>query len=640
MSDSISQSHRSLESLKKEAKRWLRELRANDAFARTRLESVIPNSPALVSLRDVQLALAREHGFTGWAEMKQAIAAHAEIGLQALSDYEIMAQALLDAYRSGTPEAMERHYQYTWHRREWKGMRTYVQLDLGKHPNGPDDNVEITLEDARYLIAVEHGFESWDHLCGITRSARAASIAAKPMRLLDVNLPLPLPITRTRDWAEIIQALASHPSARLQAEGQATDAVLAKLCRLENLAELDLSGSKALTDEGVQLLSRLHQLRYLDLSGTNVTDRGLEVLRHLPELETISLAMTAITDDGLRHLARCPKLQSVNLAWTRTGDGALKALAGKNDLREFRSGNGLTDAGLPLLHDFPVFKSWRDEQPRMDLLSYSAEPNYLSLRGSFTDHGMRRLEGLNGLFALNLDDDHLAITATALGSLISLPNLGWLAIDAKDDWMPYIAQMRRLRFLSAQDTVAGDEGFVALSKSQSIEYIWGRRCHNLQRRGFAALSQMPALRGLSVSCLNVEDIGLSALPDFPALKELMPIDISDEGCRHIGRCERLESLILMYCRDTTDAATEQITGLKNLSYYFNSYTTVTDRTPELLAGMNSLERITFDHCHRLTDAGIARLARLPKLRQLRVSGRGLTSAVINGFSKITALYEP
>ena len=28
-----------------------------------------------------------------------------------------MAEALLEAYRTGTPEAMERHYRFTWHRR-------------------------------------------------------------------------------------------------------------------------------------------------------------------------------------------------------------------------------------------------------------------------------------------------------------------------------------------------------------------------------------------------------------------------------------------------------------------------------------------------------------------------------------------
>ena len=72
------------------------------------------------------------------------------------------------------------------------------------------------------------------------------------------------------------------------------------------------------------------------------------------------------------------------------------------------------------------------------------------------------------------------------------------------------------------------------------------------------------------------------------------MDVPDAGYRHIGKCEQLESLILMYCRDTTDTATEHITRLRKLSYYFNSYTTITDRTPELLSGMDSIERITFD----------------------------------------------
>ena len=42
------------------------------------------------------------------------------------------------------------------------------------------------------------------------------------------------------------------------------------------------------------------------------------------------------------------------------------------------------------------------------------------------------------------------ITAAALAPLVGLPNLGWLAVDAKDDWMPYIAAMPRLRFLGAR----------------------------------------------------------------------------------------------------------------------------------------------------------------------------------------------
>lgn len=116
------------------------------------------------------------------------------------------------------------------------------------------------------------------------------------------------------------------------------------------------------------------------------------------------------------------------------------------------------------------------------------------------------------------------------------------------------------------------------------------------------------------------------------------MDIPDAGYRHIGKCERLESLVLMYCRDTTDAATEHITGLSELSYYFNSYTTITDRTPELLSSMDSLERITFDTCHGLTNAGVARLARLPRLRELRVSGRGVTADVVAAFPGGVSVY--
>jgi hypothetical protein len=153
----------------------------------------------------------------------------------------------------------------------------------------------------------------------------------------------------------------------------------------------------------------------------------------------------------------------------------------------------------------------------------------------------------------------------------------------------------------------------------------------LRDRGFRALAAMPRLRVLAASCLNVSDAAVAALPDFPALRELMPMDVPDAGYRHIGRCRALESLILMYCRDTTDAATEHITGLASLSSYFNSYTTITDRTPELLSTMPSLERITFDACHGLTNAGVGRLARLPKLRELRVSGQQITAGVRAAF---------
>ena len=64
-----------LESLRKEAKRWLKALRAGDAAAAARLKAAYPKAPPAPGLRDVQHALALEYGRPGWIALKAALAA-------------------------------------------------------------------------------------------------------------------------------------------------------------------------------------------------------------------------------------------------------------------------------------------------------------------------------------------------------------------------------------------------------------------------------------------------------------------------------------------------------------------------------------------------------------------------------------
>ena len=65
--------HSSLENLRKDAKRWLHAIRANDADARARLRAAWPGAPAQPVLRDMQHALAREYGLENWAAFKTAL---------------------------------------------------------------------------------------------------------------------------------------------------------------------------------------------------------------------------------------------------------------------------------------------------------------------------------------------------------------------------------------------------------------------------------------------------------------------------------------------------------------------------------------------------------------------------------------
>jgi hypothetical protein len=183
--------------------------------------------------------------------------------------------------------------------------------------------------------------------------------------------------------------------------------------------------------------------------------------------------------------------------------------------------------------------------------------------------------------------------------------------------MRHFAAIPRLRALRAQEAVATDDGFEALSRSATLARFWGRECPNFGSRGFVALSKLPSLRTLGIGCANVDDAALAALPRFPSLRELTPIGVKDDGFRHVGKCERLTRLTCMYCRETTDAATEHIAGL-HLTYYYAGLTLITDRSLEILGRMTSLEQIELYECNHVTDAGLTFLAGLPRLREVHL----------------------
>jgi ankyrin repeat protein len=153
----------SLENLKREAKRWLGALRNNDSAARTRLERALSSAPPAPGLRDVQLALAREHGLAGWTELRDAVArvqrAEAEPSpAQSLSDL-LSAAERGDANR--VRELLDAHPEIVSDRgilRGHSGLRTALHfavnglhetviellLDRGANPNIRDESDDAT----------------------------------------------------------------------------------------------------------------------------------------------------------------------------------------------------------------------------------------------------------------------------------------------------------------------------------------------------------------------------------------------------------------------------------------------------------------------------------------------------------------
>jgi len=654
MSDSTSRlpARPSLEQLRKQAKDLLKAFRAADTTAVARVQTVLPrlSDPADFALADAQFVLAREYGFDDWAGLARHVDTINPPGLHRL---EALAEDVATAYTSGNLDAIREINWANGTAFVWERDVTLMQQRLPAWFASEQRTRELAVADARHLVARQSGFDDWPALVkslATSASSRTRAATADSSSFYRINdeqntLEMTGPLAEPH-WDVVIEVLEERGITGLAARG-VTDAALERLSRVSGLRRLLIGGSGQLTDRGLRHLSRLPDLEVLDLGGPRsaVTDRGLEVLRDLRALRQFEMTWAPlISDTGIAHLAACDRLERVNLMGTPTGDGAVAALTGKRNLARVSTGRLVTDRGLALFHQFPMFKTWHEGETRYDLMTFEAQPTNLLLDGPFTDKGLAALGGLEGLFGLNLFWHTTGFTADGLRSLASLPNLGFLGCDGKrcnDDAMQHIAGIPNLRMLMAQGTVATNAGFEALSRSKTIEYIWGRECPNLQGLGFAALSHLPALRGLAVSCKYVDDEALATLPRFPALKALLPMDVNDAGFRHVGQCEQLEALCCMYCRDTTDVATGHIAGLSNLKTYYAGMTQITNRSLEILAQMPSIERLELWSIAGVTDSGVAALVALPRLRDIIISGSPrVTRAVLGMFpATVRVKYE-
>lgn len=599
-----------LDNLRQHARRWLKALRQDDPDARERFQRAYPKHTGTPILREVQYALAREYGFDNWKELKAAVQQVARS--RTISAHEQAARDYVDAYGGDAAalDRLNRHYGRSFsfddlNAEIWRRDYAYRQRSFRLPEN------YFPIEEAQTIIAQDAGFGSWEKLMEALAAGVAPQGAPYALETKD-NRIVPRRRMSAAEWDELIGVMKERRIPDLDANGFMTDDALARIARLDFVTSLSLGGSRELTDVGLLHLALMPQLEHLDLNeypGGKLTDGGLEFLRHLPNLRKFEMAwQSGITDHGVANLRHCDRLEEVNLMGSPTGDGAIEALQGKAHLRRLGTGKLVRDAGVALLHNIP-------------LLMYPGRDGFrLLIDGPFTNAGLGSLAGLDGLFELDLFWHVDRITTDGFAYLVHLPNLMSLGCDGKlsdDAALRHIGQMPRLKRLRIQESVATDDGFVALARSKTIEGIWGRVCPNFGSRGFVAFSRMPSLRSLGIGCRNVDDAALSSLPEFPALRELTPIDFQDDGFRHIGRCHKLERLTCMYCRETGDAATEHIRRLA-LSYYYAGLTQITDRSLDILGGMDSLEQVDLYECLKVTDAGLPFLARLPRLREVHL----------------------
>ena len=184
--------------------------------------------------------------------------------------------------------------------------------------------------------------------------------------------------------------------------------------------------------------------------------------------------------------------------------------------------------------------------------------------------------------------------------------------------MRHIAASPRLRMLMGQGTVADRR---RLRRPQPLRTSSTSGAANVPicqpRIRRARPDARPARPGRELK--NALTTRSRPLPRFPALRELMPMDVPDEGFRHVGRCEKLGDAVVHVLPRHRRRATEHLAGLSRLKPYYAGMTKITDRSLEILGRMPTLGKLDFWES-AADRRGITPLAGLPRLREIAVGG--------------------
>ncbi|UCD51842.1 MAG: sigma-70 family RNA polymerase sigma factor [Phycisphaerales bacterium] len=407
-------------------------------------------------------------------------------------------------------------------------------------------------------------------LASIRISPQALRCLAQLPHVEQLNTPMGLTDEGMAEIAKMKSLRILHV-----ARDQLTDRGLRLVGSLPNLESLDLYGNAQMTDAGLAALTNLRLLRHMRLGVQGpFTDRGMAHLAKLPALRVLWLDTHGITDTGLRELAQSRSLERLCICWL----------------------DQITDRGIGYLRDMPQLKGLNLAHLRLltdtSLVHLAALTNLddLHLSGGFTDTGVEQLAGLKRLERLK----------------ISL----WSGSPLTDRSLATVTKLPSLRELAIEGMGITNEGAALLASLPNLESLL-LTFPSLDNDTLKLLAGLPSLRELTfMSSGDVTISGLNLLNELADLESLHASDIRPDGAvLDLSNLRKLRSLSLsMWQEVDRTGKSHEVT-----------YDTLRDSDLACLSGLTELEDLNLVG-RGLTDAGLAHLARLTKLKHLQLSG--------------------
>ena len=278
------------------------------------------------------------------------------------------------------------------------------------------------------------------------------------------------------------------------------DESLRPLENLSSLKRLQIRSGNGITNDGLSVLSDLHQLEKLEVFTASSTQAKLtgNCLVHISRLESVKyldVSGVDLAEDDFQHFKRLTEIEIL-----RVRDHGRSTLT-------------ITDVGAESLGQLTSLES-------VSVVQYDV-----------TDKGLTRLSRLANLKELNLSRNQITdLGAQHVGKMLGLEKLVLNATDISDRSVTKFGELKKLEVLGLTGTEITDRSLAVLSKLPKLEKLYLSRTR-VSDEGMKLLARSRTLKVLDVSqCKDVTDKSLSHLSSLPLVTlSLLGTRINDDA---------------------------------------------------------------------------------------------------------------
>ncbi|MEC7555770.1 MAG: hypothetical protein VYA32_01270, partial [Planctomycetota bacterium] len=242
------------------------------------------------------------------------------------------------------------------------------------------------------------------------------------------------------------------------------------------------------------------------------------------------------------------------------------------------------------------------------------------------------------------------VTLESLARITTLEDLVLDESNISDTDLKLLSTLTRLKRFSLARTPITDNGLAHLSELPVLTTLILNSSYRVTDKGLETLGRMKHLEDVSLLDTTVTLPGLVSLSGRHRTLQinsphgvlgdrklaLSGTEITDDGLLRLYNARQLQGVELP--QRITDRGFRHLHGLTELKYLVAAGTTITDQgLGKLLAQTPPLVEVDFSNCRRLTDAGLAQLATLPQLTQLKADQTAAGPRLITAISQSSRL---